>query len=157
MNDNALATTTLAQVAIVVKDIEASARNYAAILGLPLPEIITLAPGFEVHQTYRGLPSNASAKLAFFQLGPVQLELIEPIGDDSSWKEILDRKGEGFHHLAFWVTDMQKRVDFLRDHGIPMIHRGDMGEGQFAYFDAEAPLGITLELLEQTRAARATP
>jgi catechol 2,3-dioxygenase-like lactoylglutathione lyase family enzyme len=157
MSDQALGTTTLAQVALVVKDIEATAKNYAAVLNLPMPEIIVLAPGLEVNQTYRGQPSNASAKLAFFQLGPVQLELIEPIGDDSTWKEVLDRKGEGFHHLAFWVNDMQKRVDFLREQGISMVHRGDMGEGQFAYFDAEAQLGVTLELLEQKRAARATP
>jgi catechol 2,3-dioxygenase-like lactoylglutathione lyase family enzyme len=157
MSDQALGTTTLAQVAIVVKDIETTAKHYAALLALPVPEIIVLAPGLEVNQTYLGKPSNASAKLAFFQLGPVQLELIEPIGDESSWKDVLDRKGEGFHHLAFWVTDMQKRVDFLREQGIRMVHRGDMGEGQFAYFDAEQNLGITLELLEHKREKRAEP
>jgi len=32
-----------------------------------------------------------------------------------------------------------------------------LGEGQYAYFDAEAQLGVTLELLEHVRAARATP
>ena len=120
-------------------------------------QLYLLSPGLEVNQTYLGRPSNASAKLAFFQLGPVQLELIEPIGDESTWKEVLDRKGEGFHHIAFWVNDMQKRVDFLREQGIPMVQRGDMGEGQFAYFDAEQTLGVTLELLEQKRDKRAEP
>jgi methylmalonyl-CoA/ethylmalonyl-CoA epimerase len=157
MSEQALGTTTLAQVALVVKDIEATIKNYAAVLNLPIPEIIVLPPGLEANQTYLGKPSNASAKLAFFQLGPVQLELIEPIGDESSWKDVLDRKGEGFHHLAFWVNDMQQRVDFLREQGIHMVHRGDMGEGQFAYFDAEKTLGVTLELLEQKREKRAEP
>ncbi len=155
MENGHLGTTTLAQVAIVVKDIEASAKRYSEVLGLPVPGVITLVPGLEVKQTYCGLPSDARAKLAFFQLGPVQLELIEPMGGESTWQEVLDRKGEGFHHIAFWVENMQKRVDFLKGHGIPMIQRGDMGEGQFAYFDAEKQLGVVLELLEQVRQERA--
>ncbi len=147
----------LAQVALVVRDIEASARRWAALLGMPVPNVITTAPGLEVEQTYQGVPSDARAKLAFFQLGPVQLELIEPMGGDSTWQEALDRKGEGFHHIAFWVEGMQRSVDHLREHGIPMVQRGDMGEGQYAYFDAEEPLGVTIELLERKREKRAEP
>lgn len=147
----------LAQVALVVRDIEASARRWAALLGVPVPNVITTAPGLEVEQTYQGVPSDARAKLAFFQLGPVQLELIEPMGGDSTWQEALDRKGEGFHHIAFWVEGMQRSVDYLREHGIPMVQRGDMGEGQYAYFDAEEPLGVTIELLERKREKRAEP
>jgi len=152
-----LGSTTLAQIAIVVKDIVASSKRYADVLGLPVPEIITTNPGLDVHQTYNGVPSNAQAKLAFFQLGQVQLELIEPMGGESTWQEILDRKGEGFHHIAFWVEGMQKSVDFLKSKGISMVQRGDMGEGQYAYFDAEDSLGITLELLEHVRNGRAIP
>jgi len=156
MADN-LGSTVLAQVALVVRDIDASIRRWADVLGMPVPEVITTAPGLEVQQTYKGVPSNAQAKLAFFNLGPVQLEIIEPLGGESTWQEALDRKGEGFHHLAFSVEDMQKSVDFLRERGIPMIQRGDMGEGQYAYLDAEGPLGVTLELLEQKRSSRAKP
>jgi methylmalonyl-CoA/ethylmalonyl-CoA epimerase len=152
-----LGSTTLAQVAIVVRNIEQASKRYADILGLPVPEPIVTAPGLEVHQTYRGAPSDARAKLAFFSVGQVQIELIEPLGGASTWQEALDRNGEGVHHIAFWVEGMQKSVDFLKSRRIPMIQRGDMGEGQYAYFDAEAQLGVTLELLEHVRAARATP
>lgn len=152
-----LGSTTLAQVAIVVRDIEAAARRWADVLGMPVPEVITTAPGLQVHQTYRGAPSDAQAKLAFFNLGQVQLELIQPLGGNSTWQEVLDRRGEGFHHIAFWVEGMQQSVDFLRERGIPMIQRGDMGEGQYAYFDAEEALGVTLELLERKRESRAEP
>ena len=156
MTEN-LGSTTLAQVAIVVHNIEEAAKRYAGILGLPVPEAIVTAPGLEVNQTYRGAPSDARAKLAFFSVGQVQIELIEPLGGASTWQEVLDRKGECVHHIAFWVEGMQKSVDFLKSRGIPMIQRGDMGEGQYAYFDAEAQLGVTLELLEHVRVARATP
>jgi methylmalonyl-CoA/ethylmalonyl-CoA epimerase len=155
MSDQHLGSTTLAQVAIVVRDIEAAAARYADVLGLPVPNVIVTEPGDEVNMTFRGSPSNAQAKLAFFHLGGVQLELIEPMGGDSTWQEALDQNGESVHHLAFWVEGMQRSVDFLRDRGIPMIQRGDMGEGQYAYFDAEKPLGVVLELLEKKRDSRA--
>ena len=156
MNDTHLGSTTVAQIAIVVHDIEASAQRYAAVLGLPVPEVMITAPGLDVHQTYNGEPSDARAKLAFFQLGQVQLELIEPMGGASTWQAALDEKGEGVHHIAFWVEGMQRSVDFLKSQNIPMIQRGDMGEGQYAYFDAEAPLAVTLELLERVRDGRTT-
>jgi catechol 2,3-dioxygenase-like lactoylglutathione lyase family enzyme len=155
MSETSLGSTTVAQIAIVVKDIEAASRRYSEIFGLPVPNVIVTAPGDEVHQTYRGKPSNAQAKLAFFNLGQVQLELIEPMGGESIWQEVLDRKGEGPHHIAFWVEGMQKSVDFLKSHHAPMVQRGDMGEGQYAYFDSEDSLGIALELLERKRDSRA--
>jgi methylmalonyl-CoA/ethylmalonyl-CoA epimerase len=155
MSQTHLGSTTLAQVAIVVHNIEEATQRYADIFGLPVPDIIVTQPGREVNMTYRGEPSDAQAKLAFFNLGQVQLELIEPMGGASTWQEALDRNGESVHHLAFWVEGMQRSVDFLKSKGIPMVQRGDMGEGQYAYFDAEGPLGVTLELLERKRDSRA--
>lgn len=150
-----LGSTTVAQIAIVVRDIEASRQRYAAVLGLPVPEIMVTAPGHDVHQTYQGEPSDAQAKLAFFDVGQVQLELIEPMGGASTWQAALDEKEEGVHHIAFWVEGMQRSVEFLKSQNIPMIQRGDMGEGQYAYFDSVASLGVTLELLERVRDGRA--
>ena len=157
MSETNLGSNKVAQIALVVKNIEESAKNYAEILGLPVPPIYTTDPGLQVEQTYMGQPSDARAKLAFFDVGQVQIELIEPIGAPSTWQECLDRKGEGVHHIAFWVEGMQKSVDFLKSKGIPMVQRGDMGEGQYAYFDAEPQLGLTLELLEKVREERAKP
>jgi catechol 2,3-dioxygenase-like lactoylglutathione lyase family enzyme len=157
MSKENLGSTTLAQVAIVVHNIDDAAKRYADILGMPVPQVIATAPGLEVNQTYLGQPSDAQAKLAFFDVGQVQIELIEPMGGASTWQDVLDRKGEGVHHIAFWVEGMQKSVDFLKARGIAMIQRGDMGEGQYAYFDSEGQLGVTLELLERVRAARAIP
>jgi catechol 2,3-dioxygenase-like lactoylglutathione lyase family enzyme len=152
---NTLGSTKCAQVAIVVRDIEATSKHYADIFGLPTPNIIITAPGLEVNATFKGEPTNAQAKLAFFDLGSVQLELIEPMGGSSVWQEALDRNGEHVQHIAFWVEGMQRTVDFLKTKDIPMVQRGDMGEGQYAYFDAGAQLGVTLELLEKVRDSRA--
>jgi len=141
----------LAQVAFVVRDIEEASRRWADLLGVPLPEVSVTEPGRDARVSYRGAPSGARAKLAFFDLGGVELELIEPIGEDSAWHEGLASHGEGVHHLAFWVDDMKRSKAFLDDRGLPMIHRGDMGDGQYAYFDGHDRLGTTIELLERER------
>lgn len=141
----------LSQVAIVVRDIEAARKRYADFLGVPEPEIIITEPGSNVNLKYRGHASNDAAKLAFFDLGGVALELIEPIGNDSAWAEGLDEKGERVHHLAFWTEDMKAAKDHLDEHGAPMIMRGDMGEGQYAYFDGIDNFGCFFEILEQKR------
>ncbi len=154
MGAKGLGSTTVAQIAIVVRNIEEACQRWSQILGQPLPNVIITQPGNEVNMTYRAQPSNAQAKLAFFHLGQVQLELIEPVGEPSTWKEALDKNGESVHHIAFWTEDMQADAQFLKEHGIPLVQRGDMGEGQYAYFDAQQQLGVQLELLERVRKAR---
>ncbi|HRK21710.1 MAG TPA: VOC family protein [Fimbriimonadaceae bacterium] len=142
----------LAQVAFVVRDIEAAKVRWAAVLGVEPPNTIVTAPGHEARQTHRGQPSDAQAKLCFFDLGGVQLELIEPMGGESTWQEALDQNGEGFHHIAFWVENMPASAEGLKAHGIERIQRGDMGGGgQYGYFDATQPLACVIELLERDR------
>jgi methylmalonyl-CoA/ethylmalonyl-CoA epimerase len=48
----------------------------------------------------------------------VQIELIEPIGEPSTWKEHLDQNRQTVHHLAFIVPDIDKAVQFLGDQGM---------------------------------------
>ena len=87
MSKEALGTTTITQVGIIVQDIEARSRAWAEVLGLPVPEIL-ITDRYEQAQTeYDGKPSNARAKLAFFHLGQVALELIEPVGEPSTWQD----------------------------------------------------------------------
>ena len=146
--NNPLGTTTVTQVAIVVRDIEAKARAWAHILGLPMPAVIVTDP-VEVAQTeYRGQPSSGRAKLAFFNLGQVSLELIEPIGGPSTWQEHLDAHGESLHHIAFQIQGMQDKLAYLDANGIPLVQRGEYTGGRYAYVDGTQTLSAVLELLE---------
>ena len=86
MADNGLGTTTVTQVAIVVKDIEAKAHAWADIFGLPAPQVIITDTVDKAHTEYEGQSTPARAKLAFFHLGQVDLELIEPIDGPSTWQ-----------------------------------------------------------------------
>ncbi|MBV9787761.1 MAG: VOC family protein [Chloroflexi bacterium] len=148
MTETALGTTTVTQVGIIVQDIEAKARAWSEILGLPVPEII-VTDTFELARTeYQGQPTTAQAKLAFFHLGQVDLELIEPIGEPSTWKDQLNQHGSSLHHIAFQIKGMSEKIAYLDAKGVPLVQRGEYTGGRYAYMDGNAQLGAILELLE---------
>ncbi len=147
-NSAPLASPALCQVGIIVKDIEKSVKAYSQLFGVPEPPI-SLTDGYEQAQTtYHGQPSQALAKLAFFDLGQVSIELIEPVGEPSTWKEHLDARGESVHHLAFFVKGTDGVVRKLEAQGIPLIQQGHYTGGMYTYLDSVRQLGVTLELLE---------
>jgi catechol 2,3-dioxygenase-like lactoylglutathione lyase family enzyme len=146
----------IAQVAIVCRDIEATARRWAALLNVPVPRISTTRPGEQTKMTYRGRPSNAQVKLAFFDTGACQLELLQPLGGDSSWQEGLDRNGESVHHIAFQVQNVEASIAAMTAAGMPLIHRGryDDDSGTYPYMDTQRHLGAMVELLQSDRAKK---
>jgi methylmalonyl-CoA/ethylmalonyl-CoA epimerase len=151
MTEPALGTTTITQVAIIVRDIEAKARAWSETLGVPMPQIIITDTVDKAQTEYQGQRSTAQAKLAFFQLGQVSLELIEPIGEPSTWKDQLDQHGESLHHIAFQIKGMGEKLAYLDSKGAPLVQRGEYTGGRYAYVDSSAQLGCILELLENDR------
>lgn len=141
--------TQMMQVGIIVKDVEYSAKAWAAFLGKDeVPEVI-VATGSELNPTkYKGKPTDAKAKLAFFQLDNITIELIEPIGGPSTWQEFLDSKGEGIHHIAFDVNGMKRHIENFEASGIPMVQHGGWDTGEYSYLDGSNGLAVIIELLE---------
>jgi catechol 2,3-dioxygenase-like lactoylglutathione lyase family enzyme len=143
----ALTNRTICQIGVVVRDVERAAANWADCLGLPTPEW-TLTDPLEVANTvYQGEPTEARAKLAFFAFDNISLELIEPVGGPSTWQEFLDTHGQGVHHIAFRVADMDDEVALLKAKGMPPAQRGDYTGGCYSYTDSTEKLGVILELL----------
>ena len=148
MAEQPLGTTTVTQVGIIVRDIEAKARAWSETLGLPMPQII-VTDSVDIAQTeYEGQPTPARAKLAFFHMGQVDIELIEPIDEPSTWKDQLDRHGDSLHHIAFQIKGMQDKLAYLDAKGVSLVQRGEYTGGRYAYVDGTAQLGTILELLE---------
>ena len=148
MTDQTLGTTTITQIGLVVRDIEAKARAWAEVLGLPVPEIMITDTYDRAQTEYKGNPSHARAKLAFFNLGQVDLELIEPIGEPSTWQDQLDEHGDSLHHIAFEIKGMPDKVAYLEAKGLPLVQRGEYPGGRYAYVNGTVQLGTILELLE---------
>ena len=123
---------------------------YREALGLPEPRLVT-TPGYDITETtFMGQPTEATAKLAFFDAGQVQFELIEPDTIASVWRNYLNDKGISAHHIAFQVKDTDKAVEHFAQHGIGVAQQGLYGDrsGIYTYMDSEDKLGIIIELLE---------
>jgi hypothetical protein len=131
-----------------VRDIESKARAWSEILGLPMPEIIITGTVDKTRAEYKGKPTPARAKLAFFHMGQVDVELIEPIDGPSTWKDQLDGHGDSLHHIAFDIKGMQEKTTYLDSKGVPLIQRGEYEGGRYAYLDGISQLGTIVELLE---------
>ena len=148
MDNAALGTHIVCQVGLIVRDIERSIETYSRVFGIPEPGIVVTDGPEIAHTRFRGEPTDARAKLAFFEMGQVSLELIEPIGGPSTWREFLDEKGEGVHHIAFVVKDTDEAVKFLEGEGVGVMQQGDYTGGRYTYLDSASTLGVVLELLE---------
>jgi methylmalonyl-CoA/ethylmalonyl-CoA epimerase len=144
----------LVQVCIVCRDVEATSKLWAAALGVPAPSFKVTRPGHDVHVVYRGKPSNGQAKIATIDLGQVTLELLQPVGPDTAWREFLDKNGDGVHHVAFRIADVNKTLARFDSLGMPVVHRGglDGDNGEYMYIDSQKSLGVTLELIHRTAA-----
>lgn len=151
MQEEGIGTNVICQVGLVVRDIERTAKIYADVFGMDVPKVIITDPEDISHIKFRGDPTQARAKLAFFQMGNVSLELIEPVGGPSTWKEFLDEHGEGVHHIAFRIEGMERVLTFLERKGISVVQRGDYTGGRYAYVDSASSLGVILELLENVK------
>jgi methylmalonyl-CoA/ethylmalonyl-CoA epimerase len=149
MKKGILDTHVVTQVGLLVHDIEKTAQVYADFLGVPKPRI-QVTDGLEKSQAkYRGKPTAARARLAFFKVGDsLEIELIQPDKEPSTWREDLDHKGECVHHIAFQVKGMKEKVADLAKEGMPLVQSGEYSGGRYAYVDAAKDLKVLIELLE---------
>ena len=145
---------TVTQVGFIVRDIYETKKKWAQFLGVEESPAVE-AGDYAVTQTkYKGQPApGAQSILAFFDVGPgLQLELIQPNEEPSTWREFLDKHGEGVHHLAFNVNgmNMQQAVVNCQDFGMTLEQKGEYGsgDGRYAYLSAEKDLKVLIELLE---------
>jgi len=149
MKKGILGTHTVMQVGLLVHDIEKTAQVYADFLGVPKPPIQVTDVLEKSQAKYRGAPTRARAKLAFLKVGEnLDLELIEPDHEPSTWREDLDRKGECVHHIAFVVKGMKEKVAALAAEDMPLVQSGEYTGGRYAYIDANRDLKVLIELLE---------
>lgn len=145
--------TRFAQVGFVVNDIEKTKKDFALLFGCEAPATVSGGEYSVTKTTIFGKEAPlAECKLAFFDLVPgVQLELIEPNGEHSVWRDELDRCGEGVHHIAFQVDDSDSVIRLLEEKFEGTVEQqgnyGD-GTGRYTYMSLHGRLKCRIELLE---------
>jgi len=147
---NELGATAVAQIGMVVNDIEKTGQFFADFFGVEKPPVMGSGPDEIVQAEVNGERSTASCKMMFFETGNVQLELIEPDEQPSVWRDILNEKGPGLHHIAFQVKDAKGQMKTLASKGHKTLQSGNYGDGSgmYAYIDRRDDLNLIIELLE---------
>lgn len=136
------------QIGLLVHDIEKTSQAYADFFGIPVPGIVVTDAPELARTEFNGVPSPARAKLAFMDMGSLQLELIQPDENPSTWRSHLDEHGEGVHHIAFEVKGMKEKISLLESRGFPLQQKGEYSGGRYAYLDTLPQLKVIVELLE---------
>jgi methylmalonyl-CoA/ethylmalonyl-CoA epimerase len=139
----------LSQYALVVKSLE-KVSAYWERLGFPRMDVTHPALSDLIH---RGKPGTFDQRLGWHRQGTVTWEWIEPLAGPTVYDEHLLAHGEGFHHLAFDVPDMDAAIRAWEALGVPTVQSGAWGEkgkpgsGRFAYAATDAFGGVATEFL----------
>ncbi len=104
--------------------------------------------------TYRGKKTPLKMKMAFADIGGVQIEWIQPVEGYSVYNEFLSKHGDGVHHLAYQMPSpkvMDEQIRYFKQLGVGVVQygtwKGQKGEGRFAYLDTGPEGGgVTVEL-----------
>ncbi|PYZ94382.1 methylmalonyl-CoA epimerase [Salipaludibacillus keqinensis] len=95
---------------------------------------------------------DQGVRVAFLPLGNCKIELLEAIDESSSIHSFIKKRGEGLHHLAFEVDNVQQRLDQLKTEGIRLIDeqpkQGANGN-PIAFLHPKSTHGTLLELCEE--------
>lgn len=135
------------QVAVVVNDIEAAKKHYEAAGIGPFKE----GPSqVALDRKVYGKPApDVEVKGVLAQMGPIELEIFQPIKGNSIQAEMLKKYGEGAIHLCAYTENFEAESAAMIEAGFPVISSGRFSDGgRFAYFDTRTPGGLILELFQ---------
>ena len=133
----------IVQIGIVVKDVDKAVEYYSKKFNMgPFRVVIAKRSGALVH----GKPMDYAQKIAFTQLGDIQIELMQVIEGRPIQKEFLEEKGEGLHHLCFRVEDLDAEIAKWEKQGIKCIQRSKPPGPGFAMMDTTEVGGTIFEL-----------
>lgn len=125
-------------IGIAVKSIEESKKLYTDILGL------TVLGEENVEEQ--------KVKVCFIPCGDSEIELLESTSPEGPVAKFIDAKGEGIHHIAVRVDDLEAAIAEMKEKGIRMIDekpRYGAGGAKIAFVHPKATNGILLELSQR--------
>ena len=129
----------------VYKDIEKQAKIMEAMYNLPKFRYWNSGKPVSGKVKHRGKDSNISVKVAQNRLFNIDIELIQWIEGDCTYKEFLDQGKEGLHHIMLAPNDTQALLDYFKKKGIePLL---EVEEIKATYLDTEKSLGIIIEII----------
>ena len=138
------------QIGVVVRDAQKAMDYYSSLFGIGPWETRELG---STEDDLKAGRRPWRVRLCFASMGQVQLELIEILEGRTIHSRFLESKGEGLHHLGFYVTDIEGKLSQLERQGVGVLLKGKGMAGSFAYLDTEATGGVIFELIERAPVA----
>lgn len=150
LDDRLLDEDAVMQICFVTDDLERSLEWFADLTGKTPSHIGKAADPDEARAVHMGKPAALGCRLAIFEFSNIDVEFLEPGPEKSAWRDLLEEKGPGCHHIAFRTRNMRKRSAYFESKGYRELQRAefDGSHGRYAYFDTVPRLGIQIELLE---------
>lgn len=123
-------------IGIVVRDIQEALKVYEAALGLPLREVVEVP--------------DQKVEVAFLPVGESNIELVQPLSDDTGTAKFLRERGEGIHHICLEVKDIESALAQLKALGVELIDEEPRqgAHGRVAFVHPRGAHGVLIELIE---------
>jgi len=129
--------TGLEHIGIAVNNIDEALQVFENQLGLKLEKTTTV--------------EAQRVKIAFLHVGDTKIELLEPTSKEGTVAKFLEKRGEGIHHIAFRVTNIEDMLKQLGEKGITLIDEkpriGAEG-GKIAFLHPKSTRNVLIELYE---------
>lgn len=125
---------------IAVKNLDQSAKMYEALLGKP-------------HYKSEKVESEGVTTM-FFQVGESKIELLEASNPESPIAKFIEKRGEGIHHIAYDVDNIEQEIERLKGEGFQMIHetpKDGADNKRIAFLHPKSSGGVLVELCEEKK------
>ena len=139
------------QIGVVVKDLDATLKTYVEKYGIGPWVVYTFSNDNVESLQVGGKPVDHTMKLALCNIGNTQWELIEPLDDKTCYAQFIKEHGEGIHHVAVGVDNIEEYYKFCAEKNIFPIQSGIfLGENGtkfiYDYRDTLEDLKVIVEL-----------
>lgn len=142
----------IGQVALIVRDAEASVRAYWEHLGIGPWRVFTIGAPTMTHMTYRGEPIDWRIRYALHLSGQLSFEVVQPLDGPSIWHEYMERHGPSLHHIAFYVDDFEEAARLMTSRGWRSVQEGRgfgrSRDGRITYYEHGDDIGCIVEIIK---------
>ena len=107
---------------------------------------------FDVDSYKRELVEEQSVLTSFFRVGNNKIELLQATNESSVIKKFIDKKGAGFHHIAFAVTDIYSEMKRLKKQGFHLLNESPVNGADnklICFLHPKTSGGILIELVQE--------
>ncbi len=113
------------QIGIVVSDLEQATGLLGSLFGVGPFRFIEWPNREDSKYWYRGEEQHIRIRQAFASVGPLELELIQPLeGEQNDYHKFLESTGGGIHHVLFEIDDLDKATELLERRGVKALQAG---------------------------------